>query len=104
MGFCSEYQGGVMPNTGIVQTGLLAGLVMVAALFAGSAALVSAQERQSGAGQQALPIRHPSGTKLTEQQARGAAVFFQRCSLCHLAKTFGANGSKFCCVASDRKS
>ena len=48
----------------------------------------------------ALPIRHPSGTKLTEQQAKGAAVFFQRCSLCHLAKTFGAGGSKFCCVAS----
>ena len=38
--------------------------------------------------------------ELTVQQARGAAVFFQRCSLCHLAKTSGAGGSKFCCVAS----
>jgi mono/diheme cytochrome c family protein len=37
---------------------------------------------------------------LTEQQLRGAAVFFQRCSLCHLAKTSGAGGSKYCCVAS----
>ena len=27
-------------------------------------------------------------------------MFIQRCSLCHLAKTFGAGGSKFCCVAS----
>jgi mono/diheme cytochrome c family protein len=37
---------------------------------------------------------------LTEQEVRGAGVFFQRCSLCHLAKTTGAGGSKFCCVAS----
>ena len=28
------------------------------------------------------------------------APSFQRCSLCHLAKTFGAGGSKYCCVAS----
>jgi mono/diheme cytochrome c family protein len=74
----------------------------MAALFAGRATPVSAQEGQSGAGQitSRLPIRHPSGTTLTEQQLRGAAVFFQRCSLCHLAKTSGAGGSKYCCVAS----
>jgi mono/diheme cytochrome c family protein len=35
---------------------------------------------------------------LTEQQTRGAGVFIQRCSLCHLAKTSGAGGSKFCCA------
>jgi mono/diheme cytochrome c family protein len=92
-----------MPNTRIVrQISLFASLVVVMAVFAGGATLVSAQEGQSGAGQTTsrLPIRHPSGTKLTEQQAKGAAVFFQRCSLCHLAKTSGAGGSKFCCVAS----
>jgi mono/diheme cytochrome c family protein len=81
---------------------LLAGLVVALALFAGRATPVSAQEGQSSAGQTTsrLPIRHPSGTTLTEQQLRGAAVFFQRCSLCHLAKTSGAGGSKYCCVAS----
>jgi mono/diheme cytochrome c family protein len=69
----------------------------------GRTTLVSAQESESRGGQTAsrsLPIRHSSGLELTVQQARGAAVFFQRCSLCHLAKTFGAAGSKFCCVAS----
>ena len=92
-----------MPNTRIVrQISLFASLVVVVAVIAGGATLVSAQEGQSGAGQTTsrLPIRHSSATKLTEQQARGATVFFQRCSLCHLAKTFGAGGSKFCCVAS----
>jgi mono/diheme cytochrome c family protein len=92
-----------MPNTRIVrQVILFASLVVAAALFAGRATPVSAQEGQSSAGQitSRLPIRHPSGTKLTEQQLKGAAVFFQRCSLCHLAKTFGAGGSKYCCVAS----
>src|SRR5271168_4750572 len=91
-----------MANTRIVrQASVFASLVVVAAVFAGT--LVAAQEGQTGAGQitsRTLPIRHPSGTKLTEQQAKGAAVFFQRCSLCHLAKTSGAGGSKFCCVAS----
>jgi mono/diheme cytochrome c family protein len=92
-----------MPNAGIVRRVILfAGLVVVAALFAGRAPPVSAQEGQSSAGQTTprLAIRHPSGMKLTEQQLRGAAVFFQRCSLCHLAKTSGAGGSKYCCVAS----
>jgi len=88
-----------MPNTrNERRLGFLASLVVVAALFTGS--LVSAQEGGSRAGQSSPPIHHPSGTKLTEQQARGAGVFFQRCSLCHLAKTFGAGGSKFCCVSS----
>ena len=92
-----------MPNTRIVRRVILfASLVLMAALFAGRGTPVSAQEGQSGAGQitSRLPIRHPSGTTLTEQQLRGAAVFFQRCSLCHLAKTSGAGGSKYCCVAS----
>jgi len=91
-----------MPNTTVRQLSLLAGLVVALALFAGRATPVSAQEGQSSAGQTTsrLPIRHPSGTTLTEQQLRGAAVFFQRCSLCHLAKTSGAGGSKYCCVAS----
>jgi mono/diheme cytochrome c family protein len=79
---------------------VLAGLVVVAALFSGLATFVSAQEGQSSAGQRTLPIQHSSSAKLTEQQARGAAVFFQRCSLCHLAKTFGAGGSKYCCIPS----
>ena len=46
------------------------------------------------------PIRHTSDTKLTEQQQRGAGLFIQRCALCHLAKSFGAAGNKYCCVAS----
>src|ERR1700674_3339933 len=100
MGFYAEYQGGFMPNSRIAQLSLLASLVVAVALFADRATLVSAQEGQSSAGQRSLPIRHPTGAKLTEQQARGAGVFFQRCSLCHLAKTSGANGSKLCCVAS----
>jgi len=90
-----------MPKTGIIlQVGLLSVLAVTVTLFAGRATLVSAQEAQSGAGRQALPIRHSGNAKLTEQQARGAAVFFQRCSLCHLAKTSGAGGSKYCCVSS----
>ena len=90
-----------MPNTRIARLILLAGLAL--ALFAGHAAPVSAQEGEPGASQatSALPpIRHSSDAKLTEQEVRGAGVFFQRCSLCHLAKTTGAGGSKFCCVAS----
>ena len=91
-----------MPHTTVRQLSLLAGLVVALALFAVRVTPVSAQEGQSSAGQitSRLPIRHPSGTKLTDQQLRGAAVFFQRCSLCHLAKTAGAGGSKYCCVAS----
>ena|ERR1700693_4521709 len=47
-----------------------------------------------------MPIRHASGTKLNEQQDRGAGLFIQRCALCHLSKSFGAAGSKYCCVSS----
>jgi mono/diheme cytochrome c family protein len=82
---------------------LLAGLVVLLTLLAGHTTPVSAQEDAAGAGQaasRALPLQHPSGTKLTVQESSGAGLFIQRCSLCHLAKTFGANGSKFCCVAS----
>jgi mono/diheme cytochrome c family protein len=93
-----------MPNARIVrQVSLLASLIVVVAFLASHATLVSAQEGQSGSGQAASrlpPIRHPSGTTLTEQQLRGAGLFFQRCSLCHLAKTSGAGGSKYCCAAS----
>ena len=86
----------------IGRVSLLAGLVVVVALFAGRSTLVLAQEGESRAGQsasQTFPIRHASGVELTAQQVRGAGVFFQRCSLCHLAKS-GAGGSKYCCVSS----
>jgi mono/diheme cytochrome c family protein len=87
-----------MPKTRIVRwIGLLAGLAVAVVLVAGGATLVSAQE--GGGASQTLPLQHPSGTRLTEQQTRGAGVFIQRCALCHLPKTFGAGGSKFCCVA-----
>jgi mono/diheme cytochrome c family protein len=92
-----------MPNTRIARQVSLIARVVVVALFAGHATLVSAQQGESKAGQipsRTPPIHHPSGATLTEQQARGAGVFFQRCSLCHLAKTSGAGGSKYCCVAS----
>jgi mono/diheme cytochrome c family protein len=70
-------------------------------LFAGGTTLVSAQdEGGSVKPSQTLPIQHPSGTKLTAQQERGANLFIQRCSLCHLGKTFGAGGSKQCCTPS----
>jgi mono/diheme cytochrome c family protein len=93
-----------MSDTGIVRrVGLLTSLVVVVALFAGRTTLASAQEGESRAGQavsQTLPIRHADGAALTAQQASGAGIFFQRCSLCHLAKTSGAGGSKYCCVSS----
>ena len=91
-----------MPNTSIRRpAGSLTTLAVLVALFAGQATLISAQEGESRAGQPATrtpPIRHPGGAELTAQQARGAGIFFQRCSLCHLAKTSGAGGSKYCCV------
>ena len=89
-----------MPKTRIVrQVGLLASFAVALALLAGPATLVSAQEG-GGGGQTSRtpPIQHPPGTRLTDQQTRGAGVFIQRCSLCHLAKTSGAGGSKFCCA------
>lgn len=93
-----------MPKTCIgLPVSLMACLAAVVLLLAGHATSVSAQEGGAVAGQTALrslPLQHQSGTKLTEQESRGAGVFIQHCSLCHLAKTFGAGGSKFCCVAS----
>jgi mono/diheme cytochrome c family protein len=78
---------------------LLAKLMVATALWAGGASLVSAQQRES-APPPKLPVQHPSETKLNEQQLRGAGLFIQRCALCHLAKTFGQGGNKYCCVAS----
>jgi mono/diheme cytochrome c family protein len=83
-----------MPHAKIARISLAASLA--AALLVGRAALVSAQE--AATTQRSAPIHHPDAAQLTDQQARGAAVFFQRCSLCHLAK-FGAGGSKYCCVS-----
>ena len=85
-----------MPHARMARISLAASLA--AALLVGRAALVSAQEGQAASTQRSAPIHHPDGAQLTDQQARGAAVFFQRCSLCHLGK-FGAGGSKYCCVS-----
>jgi mono/diheme cytochrome c family protein len=85
-----------MPNARIARIGLAASLA--AALLVSHATLTFAQEVQAGPTQRSAPIHHPDGVQLTDQQVRGAAVFFQRCSLCHLAK-FGAGGSKYCCVS-----
>jgi mono/diheme cytochrome c family protein len=60
---------------------------------------VSAQQSESSPPQK-LPVQHSSGVRLTEQQTRGAGLFIQRCALCHLAKTFGQGGNKYCCVSS----
>jgi mono/diheme cytochrome c family protein len=93
----------MLKTTIVLRVSVLTCLALAALFFASRAAPVSAQEGGAVAGQTAsrsLPLQHPSGTKLTEQEYRGAGVFIQHCSLCHLAKTFGAGGSKFCCVAS----
>ena len=91
-----------MLQSRIAQAGLLAGLAIAVVLFAGSATLVIAQdEAPSGApASRELPVKHDPGVKLTEQQVRGAGIFIQHCALCHLDKTFGTGGSKFCCVRS----
>jgi mono/diheme cytochrome c family protein len=85
-----------MPDARIARISLAASLA--AALLVSRAMLASAQEVQAAPVQRSAPIHHPDGVQLTDQQARGAAVFFQRCSLCHLAK-YGAGGSKYCCVS-----
>jgi mono/diheme cytochrome c family protein len=84
----------------IVRAGFFSSLAVALALCAGSATLVAAQEQESGGTPttRELPIKHATGTILTEQQVRGAGIFTQRCALCHLPKTFGAYGAKFCCV------
>jgi mono/diheme cytochrome c family protein len=77
--------------------------VIAMALVIFSAANVAPARAQEGgasgaAATRELPIKHPNGTKLTEQEVRGAGLFTQRCALCHLPKTFGAGGAKFCCM------
>ena len=91
-----------MLQSRIAQAGLLASLAMAVALFAGSATLVVAQDEAASGppGSRELPIKHDPGVKLTEQQNRGAGIFIQHCALCHLDKTFGTGGTKFCCVRS----
>jgi mono/diheme cytochrome c family protein len=91
-----------MSESKIVRVCLFASLAVALALCAGSATLVSAQDEGSGGppATRELPVKHDPGVKLTEQQTRGAGVFIQHCALCHLDKTFGAGGSKYCCVKS----
>jgi len=93
-----------MPKIRIEKISVLASLVVLLVLSAGNATLALAQ---GGAGApnanstpRELPIKHALGTKLTEQETRGAGIFFQRCALCHLDKTFGTGGAKYCCVRS----
>jgi mono/diheme cytochrome c family protein len=77
-------------------------VAVMMAFCAGRVALVSAQEGNTNAppASRQMPLHHPSGTKLNDQQMRGAGLFIQRCALCHLPKSFGAGGSKYCCVSS----
>jgi mono/diheme cytochrome c family protein len=84
----------------IARAGFLASLAVAFGLYAVSATLVSAQEQESSGAPttRELPIKHAPGTKLTEQQIRGAGIFTKHCALCHLPKTFGAGGDKFCCM------
>ncbi len=91
-----------MRDHAIRRASFYASLVVVFALFALGSALVSAQEAapSTPSGPRELPIKHAAGVKLTEQQTRGAGIFIQHCALCHLDKTFGAGGSKYCCVRS----
>jgi mono/diheme cytochrome c family protein len=92
-----------MPKSRIIRLGYWASLVVMVAFCVSRVTLVSAQEEDTNTPpptSRQLPIRHSSGTKLTEQQERGAGLFIQRCALCHLSKSFGARGSKYCCVTS----
>jgi mono/diheme cytochrome c family protein len=92
-----------MPKSRIIRLGYWASLVVMVAFCVSRVTLVSAQEENTNTPpptSRQLPIRHSSGTKLTEQQERGAGLFIQRCALCHLSKSFGARGSKYCCVSS----
>ncbi len=92
-----------MSKSRVMRAGYWAGLAMVLAFCVSLGTRVSAQEGDMSAPPPATrqgPIRHAPGTKLNEQQERGAGLFIQRCALCHLSKSFGAGGSKYCCVAS----
>ena len=96
-----------MRKTKVLQVVILAGLIL-GGIYAGGGRLLLAQEEGGGGGNRPtatfengqapalLPIKHAPNTKLTEQQERGAGVFFQRCALCHLPKT----NSKACCAPS----
>lgn len=86
----------------IALAGLFALLAILFSTFVGSGPIAWAQEEGSGGPTPSheLPVKHDSGIKLTEQQTRGAGIFIQHCALCHLDKTFGSGGSKFCCVKS----
>jgi cytochrome c2 len=88
-----------MPNKCIPGIAYFVGIALVA-LCVGGVTIVSAQESGAGSAHttRELPIKHPNGTKLTEQEIRGAGLFTQRCALCHLPKTFGEGGAKFCCM------
>src|SRR5450759_1556111 len=90
---------GFMREIRIARAGFVPSLAVALALCTGSATLVSAQDKarsEPPPSTRELPIKHASGTKLTEQQIRGAGVFTQRCALCHLPQTLGADGDKFC--------
>ena len=92
-----------MSQSKAARAGYVAGLAVLLAFCVSLGTRVSAQEGEANAPPtttRQMPIRHAPGTKLTEQQERGAGLFIQRCALCHLAKSFGAGGSKYCCVAS----
>ena len=91
-----------MSSRTMVRVSFLIGMAALLFFYVGYAAQVSAQEGGGYAPPitKQAPIRHASGTKLDEQQQRGAGLFIQRCALCHLSKSFGTGGSKYCCVAS----
>src|SRR5579862_1562029 len=86
----------------IVNVGLFICFALVFAFSAVNVTLALAQDDGSGGPTPSheLPVKHDPGIKLTEQQTRGAGIFIQHCALCHLDKTFGSGGSKFCCVKS----
>ena len=65
---------------------------LVAGFCAGS---VSHLLAQAGPGAKQSAAKQSGSEKLTEQQARGAGLFFQRCAYCHLQKTL-----KTCCQPS----
>ena len=65
---------------------------IVASFCTGSARHLFAQ---AGSGVKQSAAKQSGTEKLTEQQAGGAGLFFQRCAYCHLQKTL-----KTCCQPS----
>ena len=65
---------------------------IVASFCTGSARYLLAQ---AGSAAKQSAAKQSSAEKLTEPQARGAGLFFQRCAYCHLQKTL-----KTCCQPS----